>query len=96
MNKNVVAVVAAVCGVMTITSCDTPKDQRPESKVSVDLVAPGTRNTHNIETVKGSHGQDAEQQEVLPNHDPGANTVQPGDSIRETEETNTAAGAIRR
>ncbi|MFT2009753.1 hypothetical protein ACMA1I_13820 [Pontibacter sp. 13R65] len=96
MNKNVVAVLAAACGVVMIASCDTPKDLRPETKVSVDYVQPGTRNTHNVGAVNEVHGHGEQHEEVLPNHDPGANTIQPGDSIQETEETNTEAGAIRR
>ncbi|TXK51298.1 hypothetical protein FVR03_03560 [Pontibacter qinzhouensis] len=96
MNKNVVAVFAAVCGIVMITGCDTPKDQRPETKVSVDTVPPGTRNTHNVGGVNEVHGHGTQHQEVMPNHDEGANTIQPGDSIDETGTTNTEAGAIRR
>lgn len=101
MNKNVIAVFAAVCGLF-MASCDTPKDQRPGEKVSADYVEPGTRSTFNVSdagtaevteggTVQGeiNHG------EVMPNHDAGANTIEPGDSINEAAETNTAAGAIK-
>ncbi|WP_114782891.1 hypothetical protein [Botryobacter ruber] len=92
MNKNVLAVFAAVCG-LAMVSCDTPKDQRPGEKVSVDFVQPGTRNTHNIGNVNEVHGASHEQ-EVLPNHDPGANEMlHQGDSIREGAETNKVEGA---
>ena len=95
MNKNVLAAFVAVCA-LAMASCDTPKDLRPEAKVSVDFVEPGTRNTHNVGMVNEVHGESKEQ-EVLPNHDPGANeTLQKGDSIREEAETNTAKGAVKR
>lgn len=95
MNKNVLASFVAVCA-LAMVSCDTPKDLRPETKVSVDTVEPGTRNTYNVGKANEVHGE-THKQEVLPNHDPGANkTLQKGDSIRETEETNTAAGAVKR
>lgn len=87
-----------------MVSCETPKDLRPEYKVSNDKVAPGTRNTANVSDAGGeeatAHGEvqpgHAQEQEVMPNHDQGANTIQPGDSIKEEAETNTAAGAVKR
>jgi hypothetical protein len=96
MNKNVIAVFAAACG-LSMASCDTPKDLRPEDKVSVDLVEPGTRNTHNVGGVNEVHPNTKEEhQEVMPNHDSGDNEMlQPGDSIREAGETNTKAGATK-
>jgi hypothetical protein len=94
MNKNILAALVAVFA-FAMVSCDTPKDLRPDAKVSVDSVEPGTRNTHNIGKVNEVY-EATDKQELLPNHDPGANkTLQKGDSIRETEETNTAAGAVR-
>ncbi|MFD2246805.1 hypothetical protein [Pontibacter ruber] len=97
MNKNVLAVFAAVCGLFMV-SCDTPKDLRPGAKVSVDYVEPGTRNTHNVGKVNEVHGKETheEKKEVMPNADLGGNTIQAGDSVRETKETNTEAGAIRK
>jgi hypothetical protein len=102
MNKNVIAVCAAVCGLF-MSSCDIPKDLRPSDKASVDYVEPGTRNTFNVsdagkaEIAEGGIIQgDVEHERVMPNHDQGANTIQPNDSINEAAETNTEAGAIRR
>lgn len=100
MNKNVIAVCAAVCGLFMV-SCDTPKDNRPSAKASVDYVQPGTRHTYNVSDAgKGEQAMNqqspATEQHVMPNHDQGANTIQPGDSLREGAETNTGAGAIRR
>ncbi|NDK54928.1 hypothetical protein [Pontibacter fetidus] len=101
MNKNVIAVFAAACGLF-MASCDTPKDQRPGEKVSTDYVEPGTRKTFNVsdagtaEVAEGGAVQgETTHQEVMPNHDAGANTIQPGDSVSEAAETNTAAGAIK-
>ncbi|PVY40407.1 hypothetical protein [Pontibacter virosus] len=97
MNKNVLAVFAAVCGLFMI-SCDTPKDLRPEAKVSNDTVPPGMRSTNNVSDLGGdaaAHGAEGHstQKEVMPNHDQGANTIQPGDSVRESGVTNSEAGA---
>ena len=101
MNKNVIAVFAAVCGLF-MASCDTPKDQRPGEKVSVDYVEPGTRSTFNVsdagnaEVAEGGAVQGGTTHgEVMPNHDAGANTIEPGDSINEAAETNTPAGAVK-
>ena len=95
MNKNIVAAFTAVCA-LTIVSCDTPKDLRPENKVSVDFVEPGTRNTHNVDAVNAVHGEE-HKDEVMLNHDAGANeTLQKGDSIRESAETNAAEGIKKR
>ncbi|WP_162428157.1 hypothetical protein [Pontibacter pudoricolor] len=97
MNKNVIAVCAAICGLF-MASCDTPKDLRPGEKVSTDYVEPGTRKTFNVSDAgldgEAAHGK-ATHEEVMPNHDAGANSIQPGDSINEAAETNTAAGAVQ-
>jgi hypothetical protein len=99
MNKNVLAVFAAVCGLFMI-SCDTPKDLRPGAKVSNDTVPPGTRKTNNVSdaggdvAAYGAEGQSTKK-EVMPNHDQGVNTLQPGDSVREGAKTNTEAGAVK-
>ncbi|GAB3541906.1 hypothetical protein GCM10027443_41890 [Pontibacter brevis] len=93
MNKNVVAVFAAVCGLFMASSCDTPSDLRPEDKVSVDYVEPGTRNTYNIGKVNEVHGQSHEE-EYMPGHQRGGNSIQPGDSVSEEVETNTAEGPM--
>jgi hypothetical protein len=87
-----------------MVSCETPKDLRPESKVSTDYVQPGTRSTFNVSdagtaevTAQGEvQPSQTQEQEMMPNHDQGANTIQPGDSINEEAETNTAAGAVKR
>jgi hypothetical protein len=96
MNKNVIAVFAAACGLF-MASCDTPKDLRPEDKVSVDFVEPGTRNTYNVGGVNEVYPEtNEEHQEVMPDRDLGDNEMlQPGDSIREAGETNTKAGATK-
>ena len=92
MNKNVVAVFAAVCGLFMV-SCDTPKDLRPGEKVSVDLVEPGTRNSYNVEESVQPHSAGETKQEVTPNHEQGGKAA---DTVNQTTETNTAAGAVRK
>ncbi|MFD2514069.1 hypothetical protein ACFSRY_09345 [Pontibacter locisalis] len=101
MNKNIIAVFAAVCG-LSMASCDTPSDLRPDEKVSTEYVEPGTRNTYNVsdagspEIAPGAVQQSkVEQKEIMPDRDLGGNTIQPGDSILEVTETNTEAGAVR-
>ncbi|WP_345160898.1 hypothetical protein [Pontibacter saemangeumensis] len=93
MNKNTIASVIAACGLF-MASCDTPKDLRPEDKVSVDFVEPGTRTTYNVGKVNEVHPP-AHDGEIMPNHDLGGNTMQKGDSVMEVTETNTAAGATK-
>jgi aspartate 1-decarboxylase len=95
MNKNIITAFSVFCA-LTIVSCDTPKDLRPGEKVSVDTIEPGTRFTHNVGKNNVIHGE-SHKDEVLLNHDPGANeTLQKGDSIRETEETNSELGIQNR
>ncbi|RIJ37572.1 hypothetical protein [Pontibacter oryzae] len=99
MNKNVIAVFAAACGLF-MASCGTPSDLRPDEKVSTETVAPGTRHTFNVSdagnaevTTHGTVQGHPDKEQVMPNHDEGGNTIQPGDSVREVSETNTEAGA---
>lgn len=94
MNKNVL--VALVAGfAFAMVSCDTPSDLRPETKVSVDYVEPGTRNTFNIGKNNEVYGE-SHKGEVMPDRDLGGNEMlQKGDSIRETAETNSPAGAVK-
>jgi len=88
------AAVVAACG-LAMASCDTPKDLRPGEKVSVDFVEPGTRTADNRGNAGEGHADTHEEQEVMPNHDAGGNSLQKGDSIQEATETNTAAGATK-
>ena len=87
MNKNVLAVFAAVCGLFMI-SCGTSSDQRPSTKASVSTVPAGMRSTYNVsdaggEEVHAGHGQD----QLMPNHDAGVNTIEKGDSISDAATT---------
>ncbi|WP_347157580.1 hypothetical protein [Pontibacter chitinilyticus] len=91
MNKNVLVIFAAVCG-LSLTSCGDPSDLRPEEKVSVDLVEPGTRDTYNVGKVNAIHDENDKEQ-VMPDRDLGGNTIQKGDSVSERSETNTKEGA---
>lgn len=101
MNKNIIAVFAATCGLMMV-SCDTPKDLRPSEKVSTDTVPPGHRSTFNVSDAGNAeiteHGiiqHTPDKDVVMPNHDMGGNTIVPGDSIVEETETNTEKGATK-
>lgn len=91
MNKNVLVVFAAVCG-LSMMSCGHSSDLRPGEKVSVDVVGPGMRTTYNIGGVNEPYGETNKEQ-VMPDHDMGANSIQKKDSINEKAETNTAEGA---
>jgi len=91
MNKNVIIVFAAVCG-LSMASCGEASDLRPEEKVSVDIVEPGTRDTYNIGEVNAMYNENDKEQ-VMPDHDMGANSIQKGDSVSEKAETNTTKGA---
>ncbi|MDX5418803.1 MAG: hypothetical protein LPK09_06280 [Hymenobacteraceae bacterium] len=91
MNKNVLAVFAAVCGLFMI-SCGTSSDQRPSTKVSVSTVPAGMRSTYNVSDAAGevghaAHGHEAGHDQIMPNHDAGVNTIEKGDSISEAATT---------
>lgn len=91
MKKNLTTLVAAASGLFMASSCETPPDLRPEDKVSVDYVEPGTRSTFNIGKVNEVYGP-ADKAEVMPDRDLGGNSLQKGDSILEVTETNTVLG----
>lgn len=78
-----------------MTSCETPKDLRPEDKVSVDYVEPGTRSTYNVGKVNEVYPDTHDEQETMPDRDLGGNTLQKGDSIMEATETNTELGTTK-
>ena len=73
MNKTVLSIFAGAC-CLFLFSCDTPKDQRPNGKVSVEMVPPGTRNTSKISSTENK-GHAPAHGEVVPNHDPGQNKL---------------------
>ncbi len=99
MNKNVLAVFAAVCGLFMV-SCDTPSDLRPEEKVSVDFVEPGTRNTHNLSTTNPPMHEE-QKGEVLLNHDPigpneaEANQANKADSVDQPGNITTGKDSLK-
>lgn len=101
MNKNVIAVFTAVCGLF-MASCGTPSDQRPGEKVSVDLVEPGTRNTFNVSdagepevAADGTVQHEETREEVIPGRERGGNEINPADSTAEEVKTNSPAGATK-
>lgn len=91
MNKNVIVVFAAMCG-LSMASCGEPSDLRPEEKVSVDIVEPGTRDTYNVGKVNAIYDENDKEQ-VMPDRDLGGNSIQKADSLNEASESNTAEGA---
>ena len=94
MNKNIAIVLTAVCGLFLATSCETPSDLRPEYKVSVDYVQPGTRTTYNIGKVNEVYPP-AQEGETMPDRDLGGNEIQATDSVMEATETNTVLGTTK-
>jgi len=91
MNRNVAIAFAAMCG-LSMASCGESSDLRPEEKVSVDLVEPGTRDTYNVGKVNAIY-DDNDKEQVMPDRDLGGNSIQKADSLSEKSESNTAEGA---
>jgi hypothetical protein len=83
MNKSLLVVLAL--GTALLTSCSShPSDLRPGDKVSNDAIAPGTRETDysnfggNTGSVHGgheTHGKEHGREDVMLNHDEGANDI---------------------
>ncbi|GHA61706.1 hypothetical protein [Pontibacter akesuensis] len=95
MKKGKAKLLAIAGTIILVSSCGTPSDLRPEDKVSVEYVEPGTRSTYNIGKVNEVHPP-SDEGEVMPDRDLGGNhMVQPNDSIKETTETNTVLGTTK-
>jgi hypothetical protein len=80
---------AFITGSLTLAACSTePSDLRPETKVSVDIVPPGTRKTPNLDNAADKSEHDRQQQVQL-NHDEHANEIggKPKSVTRKVETT---------
>ncbi len=89
MTKRIL-ILALVAGNLALAACSSePSDLRPGLKVSVDAVPPGTRNTPNLNNAinRGPHDK---QEEVMLNHDPGANQIEGTNPVPEKVLTNEA------
>ncbi len=81
---------ALVAGSFYLVSCSSePSDLRPDKKVSVDAVPAGTRTTNNLDNAADNSGHDR-QNEVMLNHDPGANRIEGENHTPEKVMTNEA------
>lgn len=81
---------ALVLGGLSLAACSSePSDFRPGNKVSVDAVPPGTRSTPNLSNAADNGAHDR-QNEVMLNHDPGANQIEGRNPVPEKVLTNQA------
>jgi hypothetical protein len=87
MTKRILTI-AITIGSLSLAACSSePSDLRPELKVSVDAVPPGTRSTPNLDNAADKSAHDT-QQKVQLNHDEHSNELKGGaKSIDKKEET---------
>ncbi len=80
--------IAFVVGSLSLGACSSePSDLRPENKVSLDAVPPGTRSTDNLDNAADKSTHDNQQQVQL-NHDEHSNDISgKAKSIDKKEET---------
>ena len=93
MTKRILSL-ALIAGSFYLVSCSSePSDLRPENKVSVDKVAPGTRSTPNLDNAADNSGHDQQKAGVQLNHDEHANEIgkESNKAVSKEEETNTPA-----
>ena len=89
MTKRILTL-AIVAGNLMLAACSSePSDLRPGYKVSVDAVPPGTRSTPNL-TNAADHSEHDQKEEVMLNHDPGANQIEGENRVPEKVLTNKA------
>jgi len=87
MTKRILTLALIVSGISLAACSSEPSDFRPESKVSVDLVPPGTRSSPNLDNAADNSGHD-QQQKVQLNHDEHANAInKDGKAMGKEEET---------
>lgn len=93
MTKRILTI-AFVIGSLSLAACSSePSDFRPEKKVSLDAVPPGTRSTPNLDNAANRSPHDT-QQKVQLNHDEHSNEISgKAKSIDKKEET-TAKDAV--
>src|SRR3712207_377676 len=93
MTKRILTI-ACVIGSLSLAACSSePSDLRPEAKVSMDAVPPGTRSTDNLDNAADKSAHDT-QQKVQLNHDEHSNEIEgKAKSVDKKEET-TAKDAV--
>ena len=90
MTKRILTI-AFVLGGLSLAACSSePSDLRPEKKVSLDAVPPGTRSTPNLSNA-ADNSQHDQQEKVMLNHDPGANQIEGNNKVPEKAKTNEAS-----
>jgi hypothetical protein len=94
MTKRILTL-ALVAGSFYLVSCSSePSDLRPEFKVSVDKVPPGTRSTSNLDNAADNSKHD-QQEEVQLNHDEHANEIgEPKNRTLTVEEQTNDADSV--
>jgi hypothetical protein len=89
MTKRILTL-AIVAGNLMLVACSSePSDLRPGAKVSLDVVPPGTRTTSNLDNAADNSEHD-QKDEVMLNHDPGANQIEGKQPVTEKVLTNQA------
>ena len=87
MTKRLLTLALLFSGILFAACSSEPSDLRPEFKVSVDQVPPGTRSTSNLDNAADNSAHD-KQQNVQLNHDEHANAInEDGRAMGKEEET---------
>ncbi|PIQ21030.1 MAG: hypothetical protein COW65_11520 [Cytophagales bacterium CG18_big_fil_WC_8_21_14_2_50_42_9] len=87
MTKRILTLALIVSGFSLVACSSEPSDLRPEFKVSVDKVPPGTRSSPNLDNATDNSGHD-QQQNVQLNHDEHSNAInEDGKAMGKEEET---------
>ena len=93
MTKRILTI-AITIGSLSLAACSSePSDLRPELKVSVDAVPPGTRTTPNLDNAADVSSHDT-QQKVQLNHDAHSNELKGGAKAIDKKEETTAKDAV--
>lgn len=82
---------ALALGTAFMVACSSePSDLRPENKVSVDFVPPGSRNSPNLTNAADQSDHDEPRPDVMLNHDEHANKAlaNPKEQVTEPVKTN--------
>jgi hypothetical protein len=93
MTKRILTI-AITIGSLSLAACSSePSDLRPELKVSVDAVPPGTRTSPNLDNAADVSSHDT-QQKVQLNHDEHSNELKGGAKAIDKKEETTAKDAV--
>lgn len=90
MTKRILQLVL-VAGSLALVSCSSePSDLRPEKKVSLDIVPPGTRKTNNLDNASDNSQHD-QKKDVMLNHDEHDNKM--GNTEKNVDPSNKSSNA---